>query len=257
MSELPAETVGSIQRFNGPLVTTALRLSQKGVAGSDVNGAFSNPAFMANALSATLLAMDMPLSTQKSARLDELAADYSARETARVAGYGDDAYDLERYVDESRLKHEYFQKVYALLTPEQHTALRPEAVRGLTQLDIFCESLVWSGKAGPLLFTDRADLARKAGDWVVRRGRIPDAAQEQARALVTDWVDYFPDDFLAWEADGLVKAGMLQVEHVTDSAARVLALLRTLDRELDLDDAQRAALRSVPGSIVVYRAEGS
>jgi hypothetical protein len=91
LTELPADTVGSIQRYNGPLVTTAMRLSQQGVAGTDVNGAFSHPGFMSNALSATLLALDMPLTSQQSAKLEQITADYAAREAKRASGYGDDA----------------------------------------------------------------------------------------------------------------------------------------------------------------------
>jgi len=258
MNELPAETIGSIQRYNGPLLTTAMKLSQKGVAGSDVNGAFSHPGFMSNALAATLLALDMPLSKEQSTKLDRITADYSAREAKRVDGYDDDTYIVKRLVDESLLKHDFFAEVYKLLTDEQHVALRPEAVRGRLQLDIFCESLAWAGKAGPLVFDDREDLTNKAGSWVISRGAIPDAAQEQTRGLVAQWVDELPDEFLAWEADGLANMGMLHVEHTTDSAAHVLELLRTMDRELDLDAAQRARLRQVPGSIVPYRqASGS
>lgn len=253
MTELPAETVGSIQRYNGPLVTTAMRLSQKGVVGTDVNGAFSHPGFMSNALAATLLALDMPLGKAQSATLEKLTADYAAREARRAAGYGDDAYALEKIVDESRLKHDYFAEVYALLTAEQHDAVRPEAVRGRTQLDIFCESLVWSGKAGPMVYTDREDLARKVTGWASSRGRIPQHLHEQSGALVTQWVDRLPEDALRWEADGLVNMGMLHVENVTQSAGHVLALLKTFDRELDLDAEQRKSLRAVPGSIVLYR----
>jgi len=252
MEQLPAETIGSIQRYNGPLVTTAMRLAQKGVAGSDVNGAFSNPGFMSNALAATLLALDMPLDAQQSVRLAALTNDFAAREAKRVAGYDETTYTLQKLVDESRLKHEYFQKVFALLTPQQSDALRPEAVRGRLQLDIFCESLAWAGKAGPALFGDRADLANKVGGWVISRGALPASEQERAKALVTAWVDRLPDDFLAVTPDALDEKGMLQVDRVVASAAHVLELLKTLENELDLDDAQRARLHAVPGSVVPY-----
>ena len=253
MTELPAETVGSIQRYNGPLVTTALKLSQKGVAGSDVNGAFSHPGFMSNALAATLLALDMPLDDAQTAKLNQLTDDYSARETKRVADYDEDTYIVERLVDESRLKHRYFQEMYALLSTAQHDAVRPESVRGRTQLDIFSESLAWAGKAGPLLFTDRADLTLKVSAWITRRGGIGADNAARTQTLVEAWVNELPDDMLAWEPDGLVKTGMLQVDHVTESATAVLELLRTLDAELDLDAAGRKGLRAVPGSIVFYR----
>ena len=49
---------------------------------------------------------------------------------------------------------------------------------------------------------------------------------------------------------------MLQVENVTSSAGHVLELLKTFDRELDLDDAQRKSLRAVPGSSVLYHQTG-
>ena len=253
ITDLPAETMGSIQRFNGPLVTTAMRLSQGGVVGTDVNGAFSHPGFMSNALAATLLAIDMPLSKQQSAKLDAITADYAAREAKRAASYPEDAYKLEQIVDESRLKHAYFAEVYKLLTPEQHLAVRPEAVRGRTSLDIFCESLVWSGKAGPMVYTDREDLAKKVSNWALARGRLPDDTHDAARALIAAWVDALPQDALTYEADGLSNMGMLHVENVTASAGHILELLKTVDRELDLNAEERQSLRAVPGSIVFYR----
>jgi hypothetical protein len=131
--------------------------------------------------------------------------------------------------------------------------VRPEAVRGRTQLDIFCESLVWSGKAGPMVFDDREDLTRKVTGWATSRGRLPASQNEAVTALVAAWVNDLPDDALAWEADGLVNMGMLHVENVTASAGHVLRLLQTFDRELDLEDGTRQALRAVPGSIVLYR----
>lgn len=253
MTELPAETIGSIQRFNGPLVTTAMRLSQGGVVGTDVNGAFSHPGFMSNALAATLVAMEMPLSTQQSAKLGEITADYAAREAKRAASYEADAYKLEQIVDESRLKHAYFAEVYKVLTPEQHLAVRPEAVRGRLQLDIFCESLVWAGKAGPMVYTDRADLTKKASNWALSRGQLPDHTHEAVRALIADWVDALPEDALTYEADGLSNMGMLHVKNTTASAGHVLAMFKIVDREVDLNAEERQSLRAVPGSIVFYR----
>ena len=44
----------------------------------------------------------------------------------------------------------------------------------------------------------------------------------------------------------------LHVDNVTRSAGHVLALLKTVDRELDLNTEERQSLRAVPGSIVFY-----
>ncbi len=251
-SDLPAETIGAIQRHNGPILAAAMKLAQRDIAGKEVNSAFTHPGFVSNALAAALDALELPLTDEQQAALERITHDYSARETRRVAAYDDATYVLEEFVDESLLKHAYYAEVYRVLTKEQHDAIRPESVRGRTKLDIFGRGLVWTGRAGPVLSSDREELAAKVTEWVTRRGGIADDQREHAQEIVGAWAEDLPEAFVAWEPDALVKAGMLQAEHVEDSGARVLALLRTLDTELELDDAGHKRLRAVPGTVVVY-----
>ncbi len=252
MTELPAESVATIQTLNAPLVTTAMGLMRAGVPGTGINGSFSHPGFMTNALAAALEALELPLSPDQAERLERLAADFTARERERVDGYGDQEYVVRQLLDESALKHDYFVATYRLLTGEQHEAVRPPAVRGRTQLDIFSESLMWAGRVGPLLFESREDLSHKVSDWVISRGGIRSSEHDAAKAIVADWVDALPEAAVSAEPDGLVRSGMLEVRHVMQSAGHVLALLETLSGELPLDDAGQARLRAVPGSIVLY-----
>ncbi len=251
-TDLPPETIGAIQRYNGPLVAAAMKLAQSGVAGKAVNSAFTHPGFMSNAFAATLEALEMPLTAEQLKALERIATDFSARETQRAAGYDDSAYTIETFIDESRLKRAYFAEVYRVLTDVQHDAIRPESVRGRTQLDLFGAGPVWAGRAGPLLASDRDQLTAQATAWVNSRAGIAEDLQPRAAEVISGWVADLPEPFLAWAPDGLVKTGMLQIEHVEDSGTRVLALLRALDAELDLDDAGRARLRAVPGTIVIY-----
>ncbi len=251
-SELPPETIGAIQHHNGPILAVAMKLAQSGLAGTEVNSAFTHPGFMSNALAATLDALEMPLTADQRAALERITLDYSTRESQRLAAYDDSTYVIEKSLDESRLKRAYFTEVYSVLTDEQHNTLRPESVRGRTQLDLFGAGPLWTGRAGPVLVSDRDELAAKATRWVTRRGGIADDQQARAEELIGAWVADLPEPFIAWVPDALVNAGMLQVEHVEDSAARVVALLRTLDAELELDVDGRDRLRAVPGTIVVY-----
>ncbi len=256
-NELPAETIGAIQRHNGPLVAAGMKLAQAKVAGEAVNSAFTHPGFMSNAMAATLDAVELPLSDEQRAALERITLDYSTRESRRLEAYDDSTYALEKFVDESALKGAYFAEVYRVLTDEQHDTIRPESVRGRTQLDIFGHSLLWSGRAGPLVVNGRDDLAGHVGRWIGRRAGIAEDLRPRAMELIEAWVADLPDAFIARQSDALVASGMMHVEHVEESGAHVLELLRTFDTELDLDDAGRTRLRAVPGTVVIYTAATS
>lgn len=256
LQNLPPETIGNIQKYNAPLVTTALTMSQKGLPGTGANGAFSHPAFMVNAMAAALEALEMPLSERQSGLVERLGVEYTRRDEQRRAAYGDETSDLVKLRDESLLRRAFFREAYDVLTEEQHLALRPEATRGRLQLDIFSESLIWTGRAGPLPATDRDNLAAKVSEWVARRGGLPPETYDRVREIVKDWVDALPASFVEVEPDTLTEGGMMHVDQVNAAAQHVSELQDTLLTSLTLDEDAAKRLRAIPGTVVPYRKAG-
>ena len=84
---------------------------------------------MANAVAAALEALEMPLDEQQAMALGVLAGEFVARDERRLAGYEPDPGNLAKMCDEAELKHEFFGKVYGLLSDAQHESLREQLRR--------------------------------------------------------------------------------------------------------------------------------
>jgi hypothetical protein len=129
------EVVGKINSYNGPLVTAALAAGQKGQL--EPNVAFTHPAFMVNAIAATLEAAKVPLSEAQGASLGEVAGRYTTELSRLPAATEPDRWALARLADESELRERFFVDAFRLLSAEQLAALTPPYAKDRLQMDIF------------------------------------------------------------------------------------------------------------------------
>lgn len=247
------DAMGGVQRHNGPLLTAAMTLNNAGVPGDTVNSTFSHPSVMVNMLIAGLEAAGVPANAGQLADLERIGRDYVARDAKRRAAYDDSTYALRKSIDETRLKAEFFDAAFAVLTDEQLLRLRPQAVRDRTQLDIFSEAILWSGRLVPLEFSDRDDLKAQVRAAARRQLRIPADQQAGADAVVDAWVDALPDGSLTRSHDALSRLGMMPVEAVIEGAPLTLKLFESLVDTLVLDDLQREHIRDYPVSMTFFR----
>ncbi len=247
-----AESIGRSQELNGPLITIAMRLEAAGVPGTGANGAFTHPAFMSNAIAASLEALGMPLDSAQQAALGHVGAEFARRERQRVAARTVDAVKLRRLVEEAEQKRDYFAAARALLSDEQRNALCPPAVRGRVAADLFSEGLVWVGRAQPLTYRDEAHLAELIEARLL--GDADETARGAARDIVAAWVAALPREIVDHHADALDRVGMVDAAYTTTCARHVAALTETLLRDGGVSAGAAARLRDLGGTVVLFRA---
>ncbi len=250
------EVAGKLQEYNGPLITAALTLERAGVPGSGRSGAFTDPAFMVNAMAATLEAHGMPLNEEQQGTLDRIGADHLRRDDLRRSGYEDSVLELTKVCDEADLKGAFFDAAFDVLTSAQAEALSPESIRGRRSADLFNEALVWVGRGGSRSFADRSELATEMGDQVVRLFRLEGDLHEATRDLVAQWSANVPQALLDTPLDPLSRRGMMVGEHIVASARQFVSLLEALLQDLDLDEATAARIRSFGKTPVIYGPPG-
>src|SRR5437773_9396627 len=101
--DLPGEEIGKLQQHNGPLVAAAVKV-MKELPGTGANGSFTHPAFMANAIAATLDAAGKPLTPEQATAVEALARQFSDEDARRLQGYDASAYALQKTYDEAELR---------------------------------------------------------------------------------------------------------------------------------------------------------
>ncbi len=249
---MPAN-VGDIQRWNGPLITEALRAQNAGVTGTGVNGAFTNPAITVNVVFAALKSADHALNEEQARALRELGASTVERDRTRLAGYTEETSAMQKLVEETTLKERMADQLDELLTPEQRNALRPESIRGQVAVDLYGSSLVLAQVARPTPHTD-VDGYRSA---VERRYANALGLGKDLQPVLTEavrrWTESLPLEFLETKADGQGLGGpRMSTAHVRATAAHQLRLHEELSK-LPLSEAQRKALREHTGLYVPIR----
>jgi hypothetical protein len=248
------EVIGRIQTLNGPLLTAALQLEEDLDTGH-VNTAFTHPAFMSNAIAATLTAAGLPLTSEQEKALADIGLRYTEEEKRRAASYGPEAFQLRRILDEAALRQRFFDEVESHLTAEQRAALGDPTVRGRVQLDLFSSGLVWTGRCAVLTFRDVDGLVAAFAERLVTSLHLAldEAAREDLRRLIAEWLRGWPVAALETPADPASLSGMVTVAYAMDCARRELALLEGLQSALSLDAKGVESLRSAQAVLLPAR----
>jgi hypothetical protein len=246
------DTIGRVQQLNGPLVTAALKAAEK-MGVTNPNVAFTHPAFMANAMAAALEAAGKPLSEAQAQAIGAAAEEYTAKEARRVASYGPDTFALDKAIEESALRDEFFARAFAQMTAEQREVLQPAATRGRLQADLFSPGLVWLTRSQVLSFRTKDGLIADLEQQVMRRTRLPDDRKTAVHDAVVEWANAIPAAELETPGDALSLAGMVPVAAVVTAATRESALLKRLIDVARPDDATAARIRAVEAVLVPVR----
>ncbi len=244
----PTEAVIEIQKLNQPLVLAALKASRK-VPGTGVNGSFSHPAFMANAMAAALEAAGLPLDEGQAKNLEAIGERYLKLDEERLRAYDDRVFELQKLIEEVDLRDRFLREAFALLSPAQEAALRTEQTRDRVRADIFSAALVYVGRIRFLTYSDPADLARKVLANVRGEILLDDAEREKAKGLVGDWAAEIPSDLLSWRPDLLDRQGLVRLGIAHAWAKQTLGLARSLADGLALEGERRARARKIAGVI--------
>jgi len=245
--ESPPPEAGEIQRWNGPLVTEALKAVRAGIEGTGVNGSFSHPAMTVNLVAAALRRTDAPLSKSQAAALEELGRRYAAEENARQAGYADDTPRLQRALEEAALKQRLAVELEKVLGPGQMSRLRPEKVRGYAMVDIFSPGIMLGPTTRPVVFESRDQLRRNAADQFARHLELDDQARPALEVAVRTWTEKLDADFLS-----VKQTPLHRTDRIVEAGKRQLELQRAILATVPLSDAQRRKLLDNPLIFVPY-----
>jgi hypothetical protein len=238
------QSQGRIAKLNGALVEAATAVEGKWNTGN-VNGAFTHPAFMTNAMAAALAAAGKPLTEEQARSLGRLGVTYTEEDQRRAAGYPESTPALAKTIDEADLRDRFFAEAFALLTEEQVVALTPPPTRGRLGLDLFSSGLLWATTSTPLGFTTRDGLAADLERTLLERQTGLASAKDDVHAAVQEWAAALPKDVVEAAPDTLASIGMPTVVQTTAAAKRQLALVtRILGGGRLTDDAAKTLRES-------------
>ena len=214
---------GTVRSFS-----EAVRAKKAGLSGTGVNGAFTHPSIIVNAVYATLREAGAPLSESQEEQLHGIGDRYVQEETRRVASYDDDVLALRQVIEEAALKDRLYAEIDAMLSGEQRDVLHPEGTRGRTAADLFSSGLVWLQVAQPMGFNSRDELAKKLTNVLRAQEQIPEAEEATLSRIVTEWVAGLDDAFLSVRPARGHAAKYMPVAHVTAAARHQLVLRQRL-----------------------------
>ncbi|MHC4972946.1 MAG: hypothetical protein ACYTG3_11500 [Planctomycetota bacterium] len=249
-----ADEIGRIQQLNGPLVGEALKMSKSGIQGTGLNGIFTHPSVMANMVHAALTKADLPLTEEQERLVYEIGLRYTEEDRQRLAGYAEGALGMEKLVGEADLRDRFFAEVYASLSPEQREQIRPEGVKGYTNVDLFSTGVLYGPLTRPVPFRDRESLESNVVARAMGKLGLDAASKAVVQDAVRRWADALPEGFL----DVPYPEGGPRAPH---KAARVhiaaqaqARLMRDLATRLNLSEAQLKSLQAEVGVLVPYLA---
>ncbi|MHC4817614.1 MAG: hypothetical protein ACYTF8_06140 [Planctomycetota bacterium] len=250
-----ADEIGLVSQLNGPLIGEALKMSKSGIQGTGLNGIFTHPAFMANMVHAALTKADMPLTAEQEKLVYEIGLRYTEEDRQRLAGYDEGALGMEKLVGEADLRDRFFAEVYASLSPEQRERIRPEGVRGLTNVDLFSTGVLYGPLTRPLPFHDRAGLEANVVARAMNKLTLDEASGAVVQDAVRRWADSLPEGFLDTP---LPRGGPLashKADRIRVASQSQARLLRDLATRLNLNEAQLKSLQDEVGVLVPYLLE--
>jgi hypothetical protein len=252
---IPMSLVGRLQEMNGPLVTAALHAAGKlKLPLQRANTAFTHPVFSANALASMLASAGKPLTEAQLEDLSRLAERFAIEDAARIAGYDERAWELQKAIEESVLRDRFFEGAFALLSDEQRALLAPESSRGRLQADLFSSGLVWSARAQPLTFSTPEALAATMESHVLRHYELGQDKAAAVKDVVGRWAAGLPSTWTSEPADALTRVGMMPVGRVLEAARLEIGMLDDLVRSLGLDEGAARRVRATEFVLVPVRA---
>lgn len=240
---VPLKAAGEAQRHNGPLIQAVSSIQGK-LTGTGVNGAYTHPAFMVNALASALAEIGKPLSPAQRTSLADIGRRFTEEERRRVAAYTDTTFAIHKLVEEGALKDRFFNALRAALTPEQLDAVSPASVRDRLSADLWSEGLLWSTVTMRVSTANRETFLETAQRRLGSALRLDDAQKAKVPGIVGDWLGRLPAALADWKPDALSRSGMEPADIVAVAAAETKRLIERLATDLTLSGPSLDAARS-------------
>lgn len=229
-----------LQATQMPLMTLMDPLEGQ-LPGTGPMGAFTGPAFLVNAVAATLAATGNPLTADQSQALERIGKDFVAEEERRLASYTETTFQLRREIDEGDLRRRLVDAIRAALAPQQRAALWPDGVRDRGGLDILSDGCLLGAICRPILWTDLDDLADRTTTAVLKQMDLGDERRAAVRAIVAAWAKSLPASALE-ATDDPARPSDLSTPLMRDGMRWTLQLYERVVVDLALDgDAAKTA----------------
>lgn len=247
--------VGEVQRWNGPLVTVALKLAEAGVTGTGANGSFTHPAVDVNIIDAMLKAGKKPLTTEQESRLDEIGHRFAAEEAQRLAAYPEGTLAIRKLAEEAAQKDRFYAEVDGMLSAEQRDFVHPESVRGYTQLDLFSSGIITYMSALPVDFKDREETVKKVTDQHLEKLGLDAASRPVVEQLVRRWADRIAEAGLDTPREKSIAMlpRLTRAERVRKAALLQADLWEEIVRRVPMTDEQKKGLAAETNILVPFR----
>ena len=242
-SSLPIE----LAKANQKLVPFALKLNGKLPTHASGNGEFTHPIANWNLLAERLDLAGVPLSERQIRDLNRLGEDYDRDWAALQDGYGADALDIEKVLDELEIKKKYSDRVEDRLTAKQKDVIVNPVYRHMYAVDVHSPMLVIVGRAITVKKPTKDEVGDSAYRKFVEGFGLEDAGVTKESPIFDRWlqaVDPILEPVPAQTAD-LFR----YPEAIIAGRAQVAAMKEVL-ASFPLDDGTRTKIRSYEGLVV-------
>ncbi len=243
---------GDLQKWNGPVLTTALQLHAAELPGSQVNGCLTQPMFVANSIAAALEALELPLTPPQSESLGKLADTMSRRDERERTRWNDATLAVSKLLQEAEVRDDLFSAARRILTPAQTAALSPESVRDRVGLDLYSSALIWVGKSWGFGIATPADVPAKLAEMFEQYLGFDEDALAQAAPIFADYAERLPRALVARELDDLEQSGTPTGATCRASAEWFEELLKELVLRVDLSEEGVQKLIDLEGTILPF-----
>ncbi|HEX5137217.1 MAG TPA: sigma-70 family RNA polymerase sigma factor [Planctomycetota bacterium] len=248
------ELLGEVQKWNAQLVAVALKVQAAGLPGHGINGSFTNPAVDVNVIHAMLKASGNALGAEQEAQLSEIGRRYVDEEARRAASYPEGTLELRKVADEAAVKDRFYAEVDGVLSAAQRELLHPEAVRGLTQLDLFSSGIMTYLEVRPVSVKDRELAVKQVTDRHMQELGLDATTRPVVESLVRRWAERVAEAGLDGPRERNVGMPLLtSAERVKKVAQLQLELWDELQRQVALTAEQRAKLAAQTNIVVPFR----
>ena len=242
-STLPIE----LAKANQKLVPFALKLNGKLPTHSTGNGEFTHPIAHWNLLAERLDLAGVPLSERQIRDLNRLGEEYDRDWATLQDGYGPDALDIEKIIDELEIKKKYGDKVEDRLTPRQKDIIVNPAYRHMYAVDVHSPLLIIVGRAITLKKPTKEEIGATAYRRFVDSFGLEDAGVPQESPIFDRWlqaVDPILEPVPSHTAD------LFRIQEATISGRAQVAAMKEVLASFPLDDGTKTKIRSFGGLVV-------
>jgi hypothetical protein len=242
-STLPIE----LAKANQKLVPFALKLNGKLPTHSTGNGEFTHPIAHWNLLAERLDVAGVPLSERQIRDMNRLGEEYDRDWAALQEGYGPDALDIEKVLDELEIKKKYGDRIEDRLTAKQKDVIVNPVYRHMYSVDVHSPMLIIVGRAITVKKPTKEEVRSSVYRRFVDGLNLGDAGVAEENPIFDRWlqaVDPILEPVPSHTAD------LFRIQEAVISGRAQVAAMKEILAAFPLDDGTRTKIRSFGGLVV-------